>query len=525
MNDNKKSEQQTTDSEAEITIPLAELIRVRRNKARQMLSQNINPYPYRFERSHLLGDVLEHFEEFEKQETVVRISGRVMQLRKMGKVFFADLRDSTERMQIYVRKNDVGDDLFDLFNLIDLGDIIGCEGTVFVTRTGERTIKVATFEILTKSLHPMPDKHSGLTDKETRYRRRYADLIVNPDVRETFVKRTKIIQTIRDFLNNESFLEVETPILQPLYGGAAARPFKTHHNSLDIDMYMRIADELYLKRLIVGGYDKVWELCKDFRNEGMDRLHNPEFSMIEMYWAFADYRDMAGLFEKLLRHTVHALHGSHKINYGGQEIDFGPKFKWISMIDSINEATSVDFTEMDYDSATEAAKKLGVEGESLINRGKVIEAVWEAKVEPTLDQPTFVADFPVEISPLAKRHRKDERLTERFELFIAGQEMGNAFSELNDPVDQLSRFLQQRKALAAGDEEAQPLDDDFITALAYGMPPTAGLGFGVDRLVMLLTDSHSIRDVLFFPQMKEYREGTVPVSKILAQIIEEEKGE
>jgi lysyl-tRNA synthetase class 2 len=288
-------------------------------------------------------------------------------------------------------------------------------------------------------------------------------------------------------------------------------------------MYLRIADELYLKRLIVGGYDKVWELCKDFRNEGLDRLHNPEFSMIELYWAYADYRDMAALFEKLLRHTVKQLHGSYKLTYDGQEIDFEPPFRWVTMIDSINEQTGVDFTDFDFAQAKAEAKKLGVDGAELINRGKVIEAVWEAKVEPHLIQPTFVSDFPVEISPLAKRHRTDSRLTERFELFIAAQEMGNAFSELNDPMDQLQRFLQQGKALAAGDEEAQPLDDDFITALAYGMPPTAGLGFGIDRLVMLLTDSHSIRDVIFFPQMKDLKEGSVPVSHILAQLLEEEQ--
>jgi lysyl-tRNA synthetase class 2 len=288
-------------------------------------------------------------------------------------------------------------------------------------------------------------------------------------------------------------------------------------------MYLRIADELYLKRLIVGGYDKVWEFCKDFRNEGLDRLHNPEFSMIELYWAYADYKDVAAMFEEMLRHVVHSIHGQYKITYGEKEIDFEPKFAWVTMIGSIKDATGVDFTNLSYEEAQAAAEKIGVESADLINWGKVVEAVWEAKVEDTLVQPTFVADFPVEISPLAKKHRDNERLTERFELFIAGQEMGNAFSELNDPVDQLERFLQQGKAIAAGDEEAQPLDDDFITALTYGMPPTGGLGFGIDRLVMLLTNQHTIRDVMFFPQMRSYKEGTVPVSKILAQIVDEEK--
>ncbi|MCX6835555.1 MAG: lysine--tRNA ligase [candidate division Zixibacteria bacterium] len=507
----------------EIQIPLTDLIRIRRAKATELSRAGINPYPYRYGDVKYIGDLLADFDKLAADQTVLRIAGRIMLLRKMGKVFFTDLRDSTDRVQIYVRRDDVGEEAFKLFDMLDLGDIIGCEGTLFVTRTGERTLRVNSFELLTKALHPLPDKHSGLTDKETRYRRRYADLLVNPEVREVFRRRSQIIQVVRNFLNNEGFLEVETPILQPLYGGASARPFKTHHFRLDLPMYLRIADELYLKRLIVGGYDKVWEFCKDFRNEGLDRLHNPEFSMIELYWAYADYRDMARLFERLLRHTVHELNGSYKASYGKHEIDFEPEFRWVTMIGSIHEKTGVDFTDLDYVQAKAEAKRLGVEGDELINRGKVIAAVWEAKVEPHLIQPTFVADFPVEISPLAKRHRQDERLTERFELFIAAQEMGNAFSELNDPMDQLQRFLQQGKALAAGDDEAQPLDDDFVTALAYGMPPTAGLGFGIDRLIMLLTDQHSIRDVIFFPQMKDLREGSVPVSHILAQILEEEQ--
>ncbi|MEW5794932.1 MAG: lysine--tRNA ligase [Candidatus Zixiibacteriota bacterium] len=516
-------EKEETPPVEEIQIPLTDLVRIRRSKARELIAAGINPYPYRYANLRYISDILRDFEKFTAEAAVVRIAGRVMLNRKMGKVFFAHVQDSSDRLQIYVRRDDVGEDAFKLFDQIDLGDIIGCEGTLFVTKTGERTLRVASVEILTKALHPLPDKHSGLTDKETRYRRRYADLIVNPEVRENFRKRSRIIQVIRDFLNGEGFLEVETPILQPLYGGASARPFKTHHYRLDIPMYLRIADELYLKRLIVGGYDKVWEFCKDFRNEGLDRLHNPEFSMIELYWAFADYRDMAALFEKLLRHTVKAINGSYKLSYGGREIDFEPEFSWVTMIGAIKDRTGVDFADLDFAAARAAARKLGVEGDELINRGKVIAAVFEAKVEPTLIQPTFVADFPVEISPLAKKHRSDDRLTERFELFVAAQEMGNAFSELNDPIDQMQRFLQQGKALAAGDEEAQPLDDDFITALAYGMPPTAGLGFGIDRLVMLLTDAHSIRDVIFFPQMKDLREGSVLVSHILAQLLEEEQ--
>lgn len=519
MSDQKKTNEQES---PEVQIPLAELIKTRYDKVKELRTKGIEPYPYKYELTHQIAQLHEQFDALAESQENVRVAGRVMLKRKMGKVFFVDLRDSTEKIQIYVRKNDVGDEAFEIFNTIDMGDIVGCEGFLFTTRTGERTIHVKTFELLSKALHPLPDKHSGLTDVETRYRRRYADLIMNPEVKATFAKRTKIVQVIRDYLNAQGFLEVETPILQPIYGGASARPFKTHHFRLDIPMYLRIADELYLKRLIVGGFDKVWEYCKDFRNEGLDRMHNPEFSMIELYWAYADYRDIAQLFEDLLRHTVKETCGGYKITYGDHEIDFEPPFRWVSMLDSIKEETGIDMTEMSYEESLEVAKKFKIDTDDLINRGKVIEAVWEEKVEHTLIQPTFICDFPVEISPLAKKHRKDPRLTERFELFCGAGEMGNAFSELNDPVDQLERFLQQGKAIAAGDEEAQPLDDDFVTALSYGMPPTGGLGFGIDRLVMLLTNSHTIRDVIFFPQMKDTKEGTVPVSKILQQIAEED---
>ncbi len=518
QNQNPKDNSQETPQ-----IPLSDLMKIRRDKIAELAGKNISSYPYRYDRTHMINQALGNFDQYAEKETVIRIAGRMILKRKMGKSFFAHMQDSSEKIQIYLKLDIVGQDLFDIFNSLDLGDIIGCEGTLFVTKTGERTLKVTSFELLTKALHPLPDKHAGLTDKETRYRRRYADLIVNPEVRDVFVKRSQIVQAIRDYLNNDGFLEVETPILQPIYGGGNARPFMTHYMRLDRDMYLRIADELYLKRLIIGGYDKVWEYCKDFRNEGMDRLHNPEFSMIELYWAYADYKDMAAMFEQMLRDVVFKIHGKYKIPYGDDEIDFEPPFRWVTMIGSVKEATGIDFSEMSYEDAKKAAKGIGVEGDELINWGKVVESVWEAKVEATLVQPTFIADFPVEISPLAKKHRDNPRLTERFELFIATNEMGNAFSELNDPVDQLQRFMQQGKALEAGDQEAQPLDDDFITALSYGMPPTAGLGFGIDRLIMLLTNQHSIRDVLFFPAMKELGDGSVPVSQILSKIIADEE--
>lgn len=510
-----KLNKKNSNKEETIQIPLAELIKIRQEKVVELKKKDISAYPYRFSRSHHIQEGLDNFDKMAADETNISIAGRIMLKRKMGKSFFADLQDSSNKIQIYIKHDIVGKENFELFNTFDLGDIIGCQGTLFVTKTGEKTLRVSALELLTKALHPLPDKHSGLTDKEMRYRRRYADLIVNPEVRQVFIQRTKIIQAIRDSLNSNGFLEVETPILQPIYGGGMAHPFKTHYKRLNRDMYLRIADELYLKRLIIGGYDKVWELCKDFRNEGMDRLHNPEFSMIELYWAFADYKDIAELFENLLRDLVFKVFGKYKIKYSEHEIDFETPFKWITMLDSINEKIGIDFSGLSFEDSKKAAGKILSETDEYINRGKLIEAVWEATVEPHLIQPTFIADFPIEISPLAKRHRSNPELAERFELFIAGQEMGNAFSELNDPVEQLKRFWQQGKAIEAGDEEAQPLDDDFITALSYGMPPTGGLGFGVDRLVMLLTNQHSIRDVLFFPQMKELGDGSVPVSKII----------
>ena len=484
-------------------IPLEELIRNRRRKLADLREKNINPYPYKFDRTHMIGEARNNYDDLSSRETVIRLAGRIMLKRKMGKAIFTDIHDMTGKIQVYVKLDNVGKEIFKLYDKkIDLGDIIGVEGVLFTTKTGEMTVMVAKFEILCKSLHPLPDKHSGLVDKEQRYRRRYVDLIVNPEVRETFIQRGKIIHSIREFLRNRGFLEVETPILQPIYGGAAAKPFKTHHNALDLELFLRIADELYLKRLIVGGFDKVWEFCKDFRNEGMDRLHNPEFSMVELYWAYADYKDIMALFQDMMRKVVFDLHGKYKIEYEGMEIDFEPDFKEISMVDAVKIETGIDFLQLDFDAAGEKAKEFEIDSEELINWGKVVEKFFEEKVEPKLVQPTFIKDFPLDISPLAKVHRENPRLTERFECYIGGLETGNAFSELNDPDDQRARFESQVKAREKGDEEAHQLDEDYVTALMYGMPPTGGLGFGIDRLIMILTNSHSIRDVILFPQMR-----------------------
>jgi lysyl-tRNA synthetase class 2 len=490
----------------EIQIPLDELIETRRQKVNYFRSEGINPYPYKFERTHLASEALADYERLSTENIIIGMAGRIMLKRKMGKAIFADIHDISGRMQVYLKIDNVGEKPFEYFDKLDLGDIIGVQGKLFTTRTGEKTVMVQKFELLSKSLHPLPDKHAGLTDKETRYRRRYADLIVNSEVRQTFAQRSKVISSIREFLNSKGFLEVETPILQPLYGGASARPFMTHHNTLDVNLYLRIADELYLKRLIVGGFERIWEYCKDFRNEGMDRLHNPEFSMVELYWAYADYNDIMKLYEELLRKIAFDLHGKYKIQYEDYEIDFEPDFKAISMIDAVKEATGIDLLPMDFAQAKQKAKSEGIYSDGLTNWGKVVSAFFEAKVEANLIQPTFIKDFPMDISPLAKVHRENPKLTERFEIFIAGLEMGNAFSELNDPDDQRRRFMAQTEQRKAGDEEAHQLDEDYITALMYGMPPTGGLGFGIDRLIMLMTNSHSIRDVIFFPQMRPEQE-------------------
>jgi len=485
-----------------------QIIAGRIQKLEQFRAKGINPYPYRFEVTHTTTQAREQFDQCVKDATTLKMAGRIMAVRKMGKALFFHFQDELGRLQGYIKKDVVGDEKWDLFGLFDIGDIAGLTGTMFTTKTGEQTLAVKDFEMLSKSLHPLPEKYHGLTDKEARYRGRYVDLFANPEVRETFRLRSRIIAAIRDFLNQRGFIEVETPILQPLYGGGMAEPFVTHHNKLDMDLYLRIADELYLKRLIVGGFEKVWEFCKDFRNEGMDRLHNPEFSMIELYQAYADYGDIMEMFEELLRYTVKTVFDSTVIEYEGNKIDFGPPFRRITMLDAIREKGGPDLSDFDYDRAKKLAAEAGIPPAGLINHGKVVEAFFEKLVEPGLISPTFITDFPRDVSPLAKVHRDNDKLVERFEVFIAGMECGNAFSELNDPIDQKQRFLDQRKSADAGDAEAHQIDQDFLNALMYGMPPTGGLGFGIDRLVMLLTGSHSIRDVIFFPQMRpeEYKD-------------------
>ena len=490
---------------------LNEFQKIRREKLNQIRELGINPYPFKFERTHFARDILEKFEQYEQK--TVAISGRIMAIRKHGKTAFCHLLDSSGKIQIYIRKDQISELEFKLFKLLDIGDIIGVVGEVFKTHTGEITVLVKKLELLSKSLRPLPivkekiedgerQIYDEFADKEMRYRQRYVDLIVNPQVKDVFIKRTKIIREMRAFLEERNYLEVETPILQPLYGGANARPFVTHHNALDIDLYLRIADELYLKRLIVGGFDGVFEFGKDFRNEGIDRFHNPEFTMMELYVAYEDYNFMMDLVEQMISRTVMAVHGTHKITFQGNEIDFTPPWKRLKMRDLLKQAAGEDVLGKSRDELRKIAKRLHVEIDDSFDVGKIIDEIFSEKVEPKLIQPTFVLDYPIELSPLAKKHRSEPGIVERFEGFIAGKEICNSFSELNDPIDQKERFLQQVEYGRAGDEEAHVMDEDYIRALEYGMPPTAGLGVGIDRLVMILTDSPSIRDVIFFPHMR-----------------------
>ncbi len=478
-----------------------ELVRYRLEKLERLRNIGVNPYPYRFEKSHGAAEIISEFDRLATSETTVRVAGRIISIRSHGKTVFATIEDSSGKIQIYARRDDLGEN-WRFFELMDIGDIIGVEGTVFRTRMGEITVRVRQAEMLAKSLRPLPEKWHGLQDKELRYRQRYLDLIATPEVKNNFIRRAAVIRELRRFLDDRGFIEVETPVLQPLYGGAAARPFITHHNALDIDLYLRIADELYLKRLIIGGFEKVYELAKDFRNEGMDRLHNPEFTMLEFYWAYADYTDLMPFLEEMLRQISMVVSGTQVLKFGAHTIDLSKPFRRLSYFESIKESCGVDIIDLSEAELGKLALQLGLDVAGLKGRGDYFEAFFDKFVEPTLIQPTFLMDFPVELSPLAKVHRHDKRLAERFELFIAGFEFGNAFSEQNDPHDQKKRMEEHAALIERGHAEAAPVDWDFINALEYGMPPTAGYGLGVDRLVMLFTDSPSIRDVILFPTMK-----------------------
>ncbi|MGA7160664.1 MAG: lysine--tRNA ligase [Bacteroidota bacterium] len=484
----------------------------RREELDQLRKLGIEPYPHGYERDAFSSEILNAFKDGEPQR-VVSIAGRIMSLRKMGKASFCHIQDSKGKIQIYLRKDDLGD-IYDAFRLLDIGDIIGIKGFIFRTKMGEVSVHAQELKLLTKSLRPLPvvkekTDESGnkvtfdpFADKELRYRQRYVDLVVNPAVRDILTKRTIILRTLRKFLDDRNYIEVETPVLQPLYGGASARPFVTHHNTLDMPLYLRIADELYLKRLIVGGYDGVYEIAKDFRNEGMDRNHNPEFTMMELYVAYRDYVWMMELVEQMIHSVAVALNGGAKVMLGDREIDFTPPWKRITMFGAIEEYTGRKLRGIDEAQLRSIAKEMHVDIDPAANSGNIVDEIFGVKVQPYLIQPTFLMDYPVEMSPLAKKHRSEAGLVERFEGFVNGQEICNAFSELNDPLDQRARFEEQVRLKERGDDEAQILDEDFLRALEYGMPPTAGLGIGIDRLTMLLTGQESIRDVIFFPQMK-----------------------
>ncbi|NQT29962.1 MAG: lysine--tRNA ligase [Candidatus Saganbacteria bacterium] len=483
---------------------LSELLRVRRDKLEDIKNKGINPFPYRYERTNTGAEILEKFEkikEGEESPEEVKVAGRIMTKRGHGKASFAHLQDESGRIQIYSRQDVVGEDKYDIYRKLDMGDIIGVSGRVFRTKTGEITIRVKDFVILCKSLHPLPEKWHGLQDKELRYRERYVDLMVNPEVREVFVKRSKIISFIRHRLEENGFLEVDTPILQVLQGGAAAKPFCTHHDALDMPLFMRIAPELYLKRLIVGGFEKVFEMGRVFRNEGISYKHNPEFSIIEIYQAYADYNDIMQLTEEIISSAAKEVLGTLEIEFKGEKINLKPPWKRITLNEALKQE-GIDIEGKSEKEIRQIAKSKGVEGYEEIGVGKIINVLYDKFVEAKLRQPTFIIDHPIETSPLAKKHRKKEGHVERFELIIAGMELANAFSELTDPIDQRERFDKQAELKAAGDDEAESMDCDFLRALEYGMPPTGGLGIGIDRLVMLLTDQPSIRDVLLFPHMK-----------------------
>ncbi len=496
---------------------LSEQEEIRRNSLKEIIQLGIRPYPSEeYQINTVSTEILDGFDPEKKNFQDVSIAGRIMSRRIMGNASFAEIQDESGRIQIYIRRDDIcpGEDKT-LYNtvfkrLLDIGDIIGVKGFVFKTQVGETTVHVTELTVLAKSLRPLPivkekdgEVYDAFTDPEQRYRQRYVDLVVNPQVREIFVKRSRIIESIRAYLNERGYLEVETPVLQPIYGGAAARPFTTYHNKLEQTLYLRIADELYLKRLIVGGFPGVFEFAKDFRNEGMDRYHNPEFTQVELYVAYKDYRWMMKLVEQMIEKVTVDLYSDTKVQVGENTIDFKSPWKRYTMFEAIKELTGVDISGMDERKLYKTAGELGVEVDKTMGKGKLIDEIFGETVEGKLIQPTFITDYPIEMSPLAKKHRDKEGLVERFEAIVNGKELCNAFSELNDPIDQRERFEEQVRLGKRGDEEAMVLDEDFLRALEYGMPPTAGLGIGIDRLVMTLTNSPSIQDVIFFPQMRQ----------------------
>ncbi|EGQ1297209.1 lysine--tRNA ligase [Staphylococcus pseudintermedius] len=494
-----------------MTEELNDQMQVRRQKLQELRDLGIDPFGEKFERTGTAETLKAQWDQYAKEELAEKeteshtvIAGRIMTKRGKGKAGFAHIQDLSGQIQIYVRKDQVGDAQFGIWNTADLGDIVGVEGIMFKTNTGELSVKAKSFKLLSKALRPLPDKHHGLQDIEQRYRQRYLDLITNEESTQAFINRSRILQEMRNYLNEKGFLEVETPMMHQIAGGAAAKPFVTHHNALDATLYMRIAIELHLKRLIVGGLEKVYEIGRVFRNEGVSTRHNPEFTMIELYEAYADYKDIMSLTEELVAHIARRVLGTTSVQYGDETINLEPQWRRLHMVDAVKEATGVDFYEVKSDKeAHELAKAHGIEVDDNMKYGHILNEFFEQKVEETLIQPTFIYGHPIEISPLAKKNPEDPRFTDRFELFIVGREHANAFTELNDPIDQRQRFEAQLVEKEQGNDEAHEMDEDFIEALEYGMPPTGGLGIGIDRLVMLLTNSPSIRDVLLFPYMRQ----------------------
>ncbi len=483
------------------------LVQEKRKKLQKLRKDGIDPYPNRFGKTHSSREILEKYDKSLKKEQKtndkVNVAGRIMSVRRMGKASFCHIQDFYGRIQLYLRQDDIGIKSYEMFRDLDIGDIIGAEGTVFKTRTGETSVYVKKIALLAKSLRPLPEKFHGLNDPEIRHRQRYLDLIMNPEVKEVFLKKASMVNAMREFLTSKGFIEVETPVLQPIYGGAAARPFKTRHNALEMSLYLRISNELYLKRLIVGGFEKIFEIHEDFRNEGIDSTHNPEFRSMETMWAYADYKDNMKLVEEMLPFIAKKVLGSTEITYHGQKISLKPPFRRITMADAVKKHTGHDFSKVStLAEARKIAKKLNVEIDKSMTIGYVLAEICDKLVEPKLIQPTFIMDYPRDVSPLAKASKKEPDIAERFELIIAGMEYANVYSELNDPDVLRKNWELQKKMLKAGDENAQQMDNDFLRALEIGMPPTSGVGIGLDRLAMLLTDSPSIRDVIFFPLLR-----------------------